>query len=54
MLILFGALLMLLWGLGIATSYTFGGFIHLLLILSLLAFIARIAEGRPVAKWRAR
>lgn len=42
--------LVLLWALGIATSYTLGGFIHLLLVLAIASVLIRIIQGRnPVA-----
>ena len=41
--------LVLLWTLGVATSYTLGGFIHLLLVLALASVLIRIIQGqRPV------
>jgi uncharacterized protein DUF5670 len=42
--------LMLLWLLGMLSSYTFGGFIHILLLLALAAVLIRVISGRrPVA-----
>jgi hypothetical protein len=42
--------LVLLWGLGMVTSVTLGGFIHLLLVLALASVLIRIIQGRtPVA-----
>jgi len=42
--------LMLLWLLGMVTSYTMGGFIHILLILALVTVLIRVIQGRrPVA-----
>ena len=38
--------LMLLWLLGMATSYTVGGFIHLLLVIALAVALIRIIQGR--------
>jgi hypothetical protein len=35
-----------LWGLGLATAYTMGGLIHVLLILAIVAVVARIVLGR--------
>jgi hypothetical protein len=40
--------LLVLWGLGFATSYTMGGFIHILLILAVVAVIVRLIQGRRV------
>jgi hypothetical protein len=42
--------LVLLWALGLVTSFTMGGFIHLLLVLALASVLIRIIQGRnPVA-----
>ena len=38
--------LLLLWLLGVVTSYTLGGFIHILLVLALVVMLIRIIEGR--------
>jgi len=44
------ALLLILWMLGLITSYTLGGFIHVLLILAVIAVLIRIIQGRdPVS-----
>jgi hypothetical protein len=40
--------LVVLWGLGLATAYTMGGFIHVLLILAIVAILARVILGRRV------
>jgi hypothetical protein len=37
-----------LWLLGLVTSYTLGGFIHLLLLLAIAAVLIRIIQGRRV------
>jgi len=39
-------ILLVLWLLGIVSSYTLGGFIHLLLLLALVVLLIRIIEGR--------
>lgn len=39
-------LLMILWLLGMVTSYTLGGFIHLLLVLAVVVVLIRIIQGR--------
>jgi len=42
-------LLVILWLLGMVSSYTLGGFIHLLLVIALIAIIIRVIQGqRPV------
>ena len=35
-----------LWLLGLVTSYTFGGFIHLLLVVALVVIVFRFIQGR--------
>jgi len=43
-------ILMILWLLGMATSYTLGGFIHILLLLAIASVLIRIIQGRnPVS-----
>jgi fatty acid desaturase len=39
-------LLAVLWLLGMISSYTLGGFIHLLLLLAIAAVLIRIIQGR--------
>jgi asparagine N-glycosylation enzyme membrane subunit Stt3 len=41
-------ILVVLWGLGLATSYTLGGFIHILLVLAVVAVIVRVIQGRRI------
>jgi uncharacterized protein DUF5670 len=36
----------ILWVLGLATSYTMGGFIHVLLVLAIVAVLLRVIMGR--------
>lgn len=40
--------LIVLWGLGLVTSYTMGGFIHILLVVAVVAVLVRIIQGRRV------
>ena len=35
-----------LWLLGLVTSYTLGGFIHILLVIAIVAVLVRIIQGR--------
>jgi hypothetical protein len=37
-----------LWGLGLLTSYTLGGFIHILLVLAVVVVVIRVIQGRRV------
>ena len=38
--------LFILWLLGMATSYTLGGFIHILLVLAIATVLIRVIQGR--------
>ncbi|HEY6616221.1 MAG TPA: lmo0937 family membrane protein [Vicinamibacterales bacterium] len=38
--------LLLLWLLGVVSSYTLGGFIHLLLVLAVVAVLVQLITGR--------
>jgi len=38
--------LVILWALGMVTSYTLGGFIHILLVLAIAAVLIRLIQGR--------
>jgi uncharacterized membrane protein YtjA (UPF0391 family) len=38
--------LFVIWLLGVVTSYTLGGFIHLLLVVALVIFIINLVQGR--------
>ena len=39
-------ILFVLWLLGLVTSYTFGGFIHILLILAIAMLLIQLISGR--------
>ena len=39
-------LLLILWALGMVSSYTLGGFIHILLLLAIIAVLVRVIQGR--------
>jgi len=41
-------ILIVLWLLGMVTSYTIGGFIHILLVVAIIMFLIRIINGRRV------
>ena len=45
---LYGLILILvvLWGLGLATSYTLGGLIHILLVIAVVVFVMNILSSR--------
>lgn len=40
--------LLILWLLGLVTSYTLGGFIHILLVLAIVVILIRVIQGRRV------
>ena len=40
--------LLVLWFLGVVSSYTLGGFIHVLLLLALIAVVLQLIQGRRV------
>jgi hypothetical protein len=42
-------ILLVLWLLGMVSSYTLGGFIHLLLVLAVVVVLIRVIQGRPPA-----
>jgi hypothetical protein len=39
-------ILVLLWLAGMVTSYTLGGFVHLLLVLAVIVVLIRVIQGR--------
>ena len=41
-------ILIVLWLLGMVSSYLIGGFIHLLLVLAIIVILLRIIEGRRI------
>jgi hypothetical protein len=42
-------LLVVLWLLGMVTSYTMGGFIHILLVVAVIVVLVRVIQGRRIA-----
>ncbi len=42
--------LFIMWLLGMVSSYTLGGYIHLLLVIALIAVIVRVFRGRNAVK----
>jgi len=42
-------ILVALWLLGLVTSYTMGGFIHILLVVAIVVVLLRVIQGRKVA-----
>jgi hypothetical protein len=41
-------ILIALWLLGVVTSYTMGGFIHILLVIAIIVVMVRLIQGRRV------
>lgn len=39
-------ILIILWALGLVTSYTMGGFIHILLVIAIAVILVRVIQGR--------
>jgi uncharacterized membrane protein YtjA (UPF0391 family) len=40
--------LLVLWALGMATSYTAGGLIHILLVIAMVVMVIRLIQGRRI------
>ncbi len=50
MLVTIAAILIVLWLLGLVSSYTLGGFIHLLLVIAIIMVLVRLIRGEnPIA-----
>jgi len=41
-------ILIVLWLLGVVTSYTMGGLIHILLVIAIIVVLVRVIQGRKV------
>ena len=39
-------ILLVLWVLGLVSSYTMGGFIHVLLVVAIVVFLVQVIQGR--------
>ena len=48
MLYTIAIVLLILWLLGLVTSYTLGGVLHILLVIAIVLFILGLVRGRPV------
>lgn len=48
MLFTVAVILIILWLLGLITSFTLGGFIHVLLVIAVIIILVRIIQGRRV------
>jgi hypothetical protein len=49
MLYTIAVILVVLWLLGLVTSYTMGGFIHVLLVIAIVAVLFNVISGRRAA-----
>jgi len=49
MLYTIAVILLALWFLGLVSSYTMGGFIHILLVIAAIVIIMQLISGRKVA-----
>ena len=50
MLYTIAVVLLILWLLGLVTSYTLGGVLHILLVVAIVMFILGLVRGRPVSR----
>jgi hypothetical protein len=50
MLVTIAIILLVLWILGLVTSYTIGGFIYVLLVAAIILFLIRIVRGENPVK----
>jgi hypothetical protein len=41
-------ILIILWVLGLVSSYTLGGFIHILLVIAVIVIVLRVIQGRRI------
>ena len=41
-------ILLIMWALGLVTSYTMGGLVHILLVIALIVFVVNLIQGRRV------
>jgi hypothetical protein len=48
MLMTIALILLALWLIGMVSSYTMGGIIHLLLVIAIVVFLVRVIQGRKV------
>lgn len=48
MLYTLALVLIIAWLLGLVSSYTMGGFIHILLVVAIIVILVRVIQGKPV------
>lgn len=46
MLEIIAVVFLILWALGLVSSYTMGGFIHILLVVAVIVILVRLIQGR--------
>lgn len=39
-------ILLIMWALGLVTSYTMGGFVHILLVIAVIVLVVNLVQGR--------
>jgi hypothetical protein len=49
MLLTIAVILALMWMLGMVSSYTMGGFVHILLVLAIIVVLIQVIQGRRLA-----
>ncbi len=49
MLFTIAAVLLILWAVGLVSSYTLGGFIHILLVVAVIVLAIRLIQGRKIS-----
>ncbi len=48
MLTTIAVILLVLWAIGLVTSYTLGGLVHILLLIALVLIVVRLLQGRKI------
>ena len=48
-MLLLVVLCIVLWALGLMTSYTLGGLLHILLVVAIILFLVHVIQGRSIA-----
>ncbi len=48
MLYTIAVILLILWLLGMVTSYTLGGFVHILIVIAVIMILVRLISGRGI------
>jgi Family of unknown function (DUF5670) len=41
-------ILLIMWALGLVTSYTMGGLVHILLVIALVVLVINLVQGRRI------